>query len=689
MSLLNQNYRESNQYQGESNDERSPIHPLLNSPELTSHRPTPDIAPFDNRPPSPPNYNLEQINPLIPSPDNSPPSFTSNPTSTDDSIPNMTNPLDPPSFPAATAGTHYGGQASTGVPFGSQATAGPSNLFGTSQTTAPIYYANPGTASFGTTGATTVAQAASSVPTPMPVRKTKNAPRTFRGDSHSVEHFIDHLEQLFSQHKVTDSQEKCKHLIKYCSHEVEGFIKSLQSYRSNNWSLLKADLLKYYDADKAKSWYRPANLSEYLKRCRYKNINSLTQWKRYFVRYSTIAGQLLHKGIINQREYESRIWQGFPKELRTALELMLRTQEPAHDMSTPYTMTQICRAADTHFQCDKFTDMLFPTFGEDYDSDSESENSSNSDTDSEDSEDSENRCRKKRKLLKKRKARKEVKPHVEEREKVHRYQGSPVEIESMIHQLNTMSLQDRNYGHLYYKVMHLDTTGIAAKCVYCEPLKVAATPQYVMPMQEAPPLPPRPSVTYPNNLPLGNLSLPPRPIRRTDNQCYGCLKTGHMLGECPQMKELLDRNAIFRSPENRKYYMRNGQAIIRRPGESLYDAATRYNSIPVANLVTLSTGTSQLDDYSYHSEDIDSEDEYSDSDSDSDDGPYRKYAFQAKRQLYHPTSYQAEEYYDPPYQVYPAERTPIKRSTEARKENSRVPTKPAKQTFDGVWPPDR
>ena len=111
--------------------------------------------------------------------------------------------------------------------------------------------------------------------------------------------------------------------------------------------------------------------------------------------------------------------------------------------------------------------------------------------------------------------------------------------------------------------------------------------------------------------------------------------------------------------------MRNGQAIIRRPGESLYDAATRYNSIPVANLVTLSTGTSQLDDYSYHPEDIDSEDEYSDSDSDSDDGPYRKYAFQAKRQLYHPTSYQAEEYYDPPYQVYPAERTPIKRSTEA------------------------
>jgi len=61
MSLLPQNYRESNQYPGESEDERSPIHPILNSPELTLNQPTPDIAPFDNRSPSPPNYNLNHL----------------------------------------------------------------------------------------------------------------------------------------------------------------------------------------------------------------------------------------------------------------------------------------------------------------------------------------------------------------------------------------------------------------------------------------------------------------------------------------------------------------------------------------------------------------------------------------------------------------------------------------------------
>ena len=387
-------------------------------------------------------------------------------------------------------------------------------------------------------------------------------------------------------------------------------------------------------------------------------------------------------------------------------------------MSTPYTMVQICQAADTHFQRDKFTDILFPTFGEDYESDSESDNSEDSDSESEDSEDSEriHHRRKKRRNERKHKSRKEKKPRIVEKEKVHWYQGTPAEIESMIHQLNSMSLQDRNYGHLYYKVMNLDTTEFVAKCVYREPIKLATAPQYAISLTDLPAPPPRPAnpypnhapitsypshalassypnstpqTTYPNNLPLGNSPQSFRPPRRMENPCYGCLKTGHMLGECPKMKELLDRNAIFRSPENRKYYMRNGQTIIRRPGESLYDAATRYNSIPIANLVTLSTGTSQLSEYSYHPEDIDSEDEYSDSDSDSDDGPYLKYVLHAKQQLYHPTSYQEEEYYKPQYQVYPVERTPTKRSTKARKENSRVPAKPAKQTFDSVWPPDR
>jgi len=118
MSLFSQGYRETNQNQEVSDKEHSPIPGPLNTPDQTSYQPTPEIAPFDNRPPFPLNNNLDHLSPLIPPPDISRPSSTSSPPPTTNSSSSMSN-LPPPSFAAATAGTQYRGQAA----------AGPSNLF--------------------------------------------------------------------------------------------------------------------------------------------------------------------------------------------------------------------------------------------------------------------------------------------------------------------------------------------------------------------------------------------------------------------------------------------------------------------------------------------------------------------------------------------------------------------------------
>ena len=72
-----------------------------------------------------------------------------------------------------------------------------------------------------------------------------------------------------------------------------------------------------------------------------------------------------------------------------------------------------------------------------------------------------------------------------------------------------MSLQDPNYGHLYFKVLHLDTTGLASQCIYCKPLQVATT----FPSPNNQPFAPRPcppvvqaavqaAATFPNNIPV-------------------------------------------------------------------------------------------------------------------------------------------------------------------------------------------
>src|SRR6266699_3069905 len=143
------------------------------------------------------------------------------------------------------------------------------------------------------------------------------------------------------------------------------------------------------------------------------------------------------------------------------------------------------------------------------DNDSESDDSS-SDSDS----DSDYDTKRRRKLKKKKKAKRSKKTVDKDIKPVQQFQGSDHEIEGMIQQLNTMSLQDPKYGQLYYKVMTLDTTGLAQKCVYREPLHFiqpqvntakASLPRVI---QSRPPLPSQnSSTTYPNNIPLQNRTM--------------------------------------------------------------------------------------------------------------------------------------------------------------------------------------
>jgi len=194
------------------------------------------------------------------------------------------------------------------------------------------------------------------------------------------------------------------------------------------------------------------------------------------------------------------------------------------------------------------------------DSDSESDDSS-SDSDS----DSDYDTKRRRKLKKKKKAKRSKKTVDKDIKPVQQFQGSDHEIEGMIQQLNTMSLQDPKYGQLYYKVMTLDTTGLAQKCVYREPLHFiqpqvntakANPPRFI---QNRPPSTQNTPVTYPNNIPLRNRNVfsQTAPMR-----CYGCSGKDHMLGECPRMKELLSDGIVTMEMATHKYYMPDGRTIV-------------------------------------------------------------------------------------------------------------------------------
>ena len=189
------------------------------------------------------------------------------------------------------------------------------------------------------------------------------------------------------------------------------------------------------------------------------------------------------------------------------IEPKIQAQITNYDASTPYTIEQICSVAENHFKRNKFTEMVFNPLKYQPDEDSDSEDSDeSSDSDSDSDYDS----RRRRKHRKKKKKAKHARKHAEKEKPTQKYQGTPDQVEEMIQQLNTMSLSDPKYGQLYYKVMKLDTSGLAQKCVYREPPHInqqqaftRSKPSMFTTSRSSPP-DQRPPATYPNNVPVRN-----------------------------------------------------------------------------------------------------------------------------------------------------------------------------------------
>jgi hypothetical protein len=300
----------------------------------------------------------------------------------------------------------------------------------------------------------------------MPMRGTKEAPKTFKGKYTEVENFINRYERLLLKNQVTSNKEHCEYITEYCCPNVSNFIKASSHYHTPNWLGLKAEILKYYNADRARQRYRPSDMLACVKAARERSCYSLSQWKKYYIKFNSIAGFLVSRGKITQREYAAYFWHGIPKELQQILENKLLAAEPNRDMSEPYDINTIRAAAETYFQRDKFPLMLVNAeeLGIDLGEDSSSDESDGFDSSDEDS-DRERRRRKKKYLHKKSHRgspdRKLSSP------KSNKFNGPKEEVEGLIKQLNSMSLEDPSYGHTYYKAISMDKN--ASRCINQEP----------------------------------------------------------------------------------------------------------------------------------------------------------------------------------------------------------------------------
>ncbi|KAJ7145146.1 hypothetical protein C8R43DRAFT_953587 [Mycena crocata] len=151
-----------------------------------------------------------------------------------------------------------------------------------------------------------------------------------------------------------------------------------------------------------------------------------------------------------------------------------------------------------------------------------------------------------------------------------------------------MRLDDPEYAPVYYKVMVLDQSGTAEKCVkppaigreerreerprtWGKPNNVST--QNSVPDNTSP-------ATFPNNISLGKTTEPFR-------GCFGCLEEGHHISECEKVQQLIEKNVMTYNPETRRLTMKNGRDIRRLAGESLVKAAEHIASLTSAPRVML------------------------------------------------------------------------------------------------------
>ncbi|KZP10548.1 hypothetical protein FIBSPDRAFT_758114, partial [Athelia psychrophila] len=377
----------------------------------------------------------------------------------------------------------------------------------------------------------------------MPLKHAKTAPAKFRGKYNKIREFIMHYELLLALHNVTSESDKCDLVTRYCSTEVTEFIKALPSYNNDKWNELRDDLLKYYDADQDLKKYHAPDLSKFARTSRKGKIRRLSEWRKYGRKFITIGGWLLKKKKISESEFATQYWNGIPRSFRSKIENRLLAKDPARSLTEPFKVSEINSAAEGLLQRDRFDSYL-------NNSDDSSDGSDSDSDDNDSSSDSDDDLRKLRNKLKKKvkvptkKARFSVsesdsdssdnetpaKNRVSKSLKRKVNSKNEPDVDTLIKELNSMSINDPGYAALVYRAMKCD-------------------PDILKPRQfnNAPPMPPRqfnnaqsvPPHQYINN--TYTSAMPPM-----SDECFGCHKTGHIISRCPQMNDLISKGLIQR-----------------------------------------------------------------------------------------------------------------------------------------------
>ncbi|TCD60494.1 hypothetical protein EIP91_009969 [Steccherinum ochraceum] len=461
----------------------------------------------------------------------------------------------------------------------------------------------------------------------MPMPEARTAPHKFRGKASTLASFLLQFESLANTQGLS-AEERCRWIIEYCSTKVRNTIRGFTNYHAGDWEGLKKDIESAYDIARDTQRYDLATLIHLCRKSsgeKKRRLTSLNAWKIYVRDYVRIAGSLLQQHQITKHDYEVYFWIGIPATFQTRLEIIIRNRLPNHDISKPYPVSEVQRAAEDLLHRNRFDKSRVIWLDK---SDESSEDDSSSDSDDEDSDDEEDVKTYVKKLLKKN-SHKSKSSRSKDKESIELAQKALADIpslaipketpktrskhsstnkgaaqndvEGLITKMSKMSIQDPQYALLYYQAVKLDP--LAANCLaspLSRPYQQTMQParSNVLMSEPMPPTPQMNPVNSMNGMPRRRF---PPPMNNNGNRCYGCDEEGHRIAECPTLNSLLDRKLIQRDRIGR-FLTPQGVRITRSPSESWVQAFNRMT--PQSNFITV---TSDVEESEF---DSDSEQEF-------------------------------------------------------------------------------
>jgi len=150
------------------------------------------------------------------------------------------------------------------------------------------------------------------------------------------------------------------------------------------------------------------------------------------------------------------------------------------------------------------------------------------------------------------------------------------EVETLIRQLNGMSLEDPNYNYLYWKAVKIDKD--ICQVVRQPSFHFAA--QYPPPFQRqyAPPTGPY--------VPRG-----PPPLMRSEFTCFGCGENGHGITQCAAINELVAKGIIIKDHGGR--IVNPDGTFIRRQGTETFLQAITRDRAPQSHYIMMTSPEAQ------------------------------------------------------------------------------------------------